>query len=447
MDLKEPGVMQAAVSESHKSRWAPAFFTIWTGQAFSLVGSQLVQFALIWWLTKITGSATVLATASLTGLLPQVILGPVIGPLIDRWNRRLTMIIADTSVALATLGLGFLFWSGKIEIWHVYLLMFIRAVAGAFHWPAMQASTSLMVPKEHLSRVQGLNQMVQGGMSIVSSPLGALLLDWLSMQGILFIDVGTAMLAVIPLLFIPVPQPQPAASSAGIEGKTSFWQDFRSGLRYVFGWPGLVIIGIVATLINFLLNPSFALLPLLVTEHFGGQAIQLAGLESTLGIGVILGGLFLSVWGGLRRRVATSLLGLLGLGVGCLLLGVAPVNAYPLAIAAMFVVGFFLPITNGPLMAAIQAVVAPDMQGRVFTLIISFSGAMSPLGLIIAGPVADKLGVQTWFIIGGVVTFMMGVAGFFIPAALNLEQGPPEKNGAASEAAASSLAPAPGDGD
>jgi DHA3 family macrolide efflux protein-like MFS transporter len=406
-----------------------------------------VQFALIWWLTKITGSATVLATASLAGLLPQVILGPMIGPLIDRWNRRVTMIVADTCIALATLGLAFLFWSGQIEIWHVYLLMFVRSVAGAFHWPAMQASTSLMVPKEHLSRVQGLNQMIQGGMSIVSAPLGALLLDWLSIQGILFIDVGTAMLAVIPLLFISVPQPQPAASNTQPGGKASFWQDFRAGLHYAFGWPGLVIIGIMATMINFLLNPSFALLPLLVTEHFGGQAIQLAGLESTLGIGVILGGLFLSVWGGLRRRIATSLLGLLGVGVGCLLMGLAPASAYPLAIAAMFIAGFSLPITNGPLMAAIQAVVAPEMQGRVFTLMTSVSGAMSPLGLIIAGPVADKLGVQTWFIIGGVVTFMMGVAGFFIPAALNLEQGRPEKKGTASEAAASNLAPAPGDGD
>jgi DHA3 family macrolide efflux protein-like MFS transporter len=163
--------MSVQVEIKSSRGWAPPFFTIWTGQAFSLLGSQLVQFALIWWLTKTTGSATVLATASLVGLLPQVILGPVIGTLVDRWNRRLTLILADSTIALATLGLALLFWSGKVEIWHVYLLMFIRSTAGGFHWPAMQASTSLMVPKEHLARIQGLNQILQGGMNIASAPL------------------------------------------------------------------------------------------------------------------------------------------------------------------------------------------------------------------------------------------------------------------------------------
>ncbi|MGW8250875.1 MAG: MFS transporter, partial [Anaerolineales bacterium] len=190
--------MQSTALSSKNSAWAPPFFTIWGGQAISLFGSQLVQFALIWWLTKSTGSATVLAVASLVGLLPQVVLGPFIGTLVDRWNRRITMMVADSLIAATTLGLALLFWSGRVEIWHIYLLMFIRSTAGGFHWPAMQASTSLMVPKEHLSRVQGLNQMLQGGMNIISAPLGALLLDVLPVEGILFIDIGTAMLAVLP---------------------------------------------------------------------------------------------------------------------------------------------------------------------------------------------------------------------------------------------------------
>lgn len=125
-----------------------------------------------------------LAIASLVGLLPQVVLVPIIGALVDLWNRRVIMILADGTIALATLGLAFLFWTGQEQIWQVYLLMFIRATAGGFHWPAMQASTSLMVPKEHLARVQGLNQMHQGGMNIVSAPLGALLLGWLPIQGV-----------------------------------------------------------------------------------------------------------------------------------------------------------------------------------------------------------------------------------------------------------------------
>src|SRR5512135_3315030 len=119
--------MDVSITQKETKPWAARFFTIWTAQAFSLLGSQLVSFALIWWLTKTTGSATVLATASLVGLLPQVFLGPVAGALVDRWSRRVTMIVADSLIALATLGLAGLFWMGHIQFWHVYLLMFIRS--------------------------------------------------------------------------------------------------------------------------------------------------------------------------------------------------------------------------------------------------------------------------------------------------------------------------------
>jgi DHA3 family macrolide efflux protein-like MFS transporter len=403
--------------------WAPRFFTIWTGQAFSLFGSQLVSFAVIWWLTQTTGSATVLATASLVGLLPQVILGPFTGTLVDRWNRRITMIVADSLIALATLTLAVLFALDIVQIWEVYALLFIRSVCGGFHWPAMQSSTSLMVPKEHLSRIQGLNQMLQGGMSIAAAPLGALLLAVLPMQGILLIDVATAMLAVTPLLFFSIPQPERADMQAGSPEQPSFWQDLRAGFSYVWGWPGLMLIGVMAAVINFLLTPAFSLLPILVSKYFNGQAIQLATLEAFSGIGFIVGGLLLSVWGGFKRRILTSLLGLVAMGVGCLVMGLLPPTAFGFAIVTMFFIGVVNPIANGPLLAAVQAVVLPEMQGRVFSLIGTMSAAMSPIGLIIAGPVADKLGVQTWFMIGGIVTLMMGITSLFIPAIMHFEDG------------------------
>jgi DHA3 family macrolide efflux protein-like MFS transporter len=291
--------MEASSTWKYSKNWKAPFFTIWSGQAFSLLGSMLVSFTLIWWLTKTTGSATVLATASLVGLLPQIILGPVAGTLVDRWNRRLVMIVADSVIALVTALLALLFLTGQVEIWHVYLLMAIRSIAGGFHWPAMTASTTLMVPSEHLSRVQGMNQMLQGGMNIVSAPLAALLLEWLPIAGILSIDVITALIAVIPLVFIPVPQPQRQAQVSG--ASTSFWFEFKEGFRYAFSWPGLVLIGLMATLVNLLLNPAFSLLPILVTKHFNGQAFQLAWIESAMGVGIILGGLLLSIWGGFKR--------------------------------------------------------------------------------------------------------------------------------------------------
>lgn len=416
---------ESALNPSSKN-WAAPFFTIWTGQAFSLLGSQLVQFALIWWLTKTTGSATVLATASLVGLLPQVFLGPVAGAFVDRWSRRVTMILADGIIALATIALALLFWTGEVQIWHVYLLMFVRAAAGGFHWPAMQASTSLMVPKEHLSRIQGFNQMLNGGMNIISAPLGALLLEVLSIQGILAIDVVTASIAILPLFFIAVPQPKPSYSPEPMEGKLSVWQDFRIGLRYLLGWPGLLLVSVMGMVINLLLTPAFSLIPILVTQHFGGEAFQLAWLDSTAGIGIISGGLILSVWGGFHRRMITTLLGLIIIGLGSLILGLLPASAYPLAVAATFVIGFGIPITDGPIMAVIQDVVSPDMQGRVFTLFGSMVKAMTPLGLIIAGTVADTFGVQTWFILGGIVTGLMGIFGFFMPAVIHIEDGKDE---------------------
>ncbi|HAE58218.1 MAG TPA: MFS transporter, partial [Anaerolineae bacterium] len=137
-------------SEKFQANWKPRFFTIFGGQALSLFGSSLVQFALVWYLTQQTGSATILATATLVAMLPQIILGPFVGALVDRWNRRLVMMVADGLIALATLVLAGLFWFDLVQVWHIYAILLVRSTGGAFHWPAMQASTSLMVPKEQL---------------------------------------------------------------------------------------------------------------------------------------------------------------------------------------------------------------------------------------------------------------------------------------------------------
>jgi DHA3 family macrolide efflux protein-like MFS transporter len=422
--------MTRASFESRPARWAPRFFTIWGGQALSLLGSMLVQFALVWWLTQTTGSATVLATASLVAILPQVFIGPFAGTLVDRWNRRAIMIAADSLIALATLGLIFLFAAGRMQVWHVYTIMFFRSSVGAFQWPAMQASTSLMVPEKHLARVAGVNQTLAGVMNIISPPLGALLLSVLPLTGVMAIDVGTALLAVVPLLFIPIPQPpRRLAEGAAGQPRPSVLADLRVGLRYVAGWPGLMAIIVMAMLINFIVDPAFSLMPILVTKHFGGGALQLGWLESTWGIGVVIGGLVLSAWGGFRRRVVTSLLGVIGMGVGTIMVGMAPANAFPLALAGLFLGGFMNPITNGPLFAVLQSTVDADMQGRVFSLVNSGATAMMPLSLLIAGPVADALGVRVWYLVGGMACVVIGLIAFGVPAIMNVE-----KNGHARQA-------------
>lgn len=403
---------------SDSSRWQARFFTIWGGQALSMFGTSLVQFAMVWWLTQTTGSATALAFATLAAILPGVLLGPLAGALVDRWNRRAVMIVADAVAALGVLALAALFASGAIQVWHVYVVILLRATMQVFQLPAMQASTSLMVPPGQLTRVAGLNQMLQGLTMIAAPPIGALLLSVAAVQSILLIDVATALLGILPLLFLRIPQPPAAAPAA----RLSVLGDMRAGLAYVLAWPGMLLLICMAAAINLLVAPAMSLQPILVTRHFGGDAAGLALLQSALGVGIIVGGALLGVWGGFRRRIHTSLLGLAGLGAGLITIGLMPAGAFWGAVAAMGLVGITVVLTNGPLMAVMQATVAPEMQGRVLTLVNSVSGAMAPLGLVLAGPAADRLGVQAGYLAGGALCVLMAAAAALTPVVVGLEE-------------------------
>jgi DHA3 family macrolide efflux protein-like MFS transporter len=181
---------------------------------------------------------------------------------------------------------------------------------------------------------------------------------------------------------------------------------------------------VMATAINFFLTAAVSLLPILVTKHFGGEAMHLAALSSAYGIGIIAGGMALGVWGGFRRRMLTSLTGLIGLGLGFVLLGVTPATMFWMALTSTVLTAVMSAMTNGPLMAVLQTTVAPELQGRVFTLMASMATAISPLGLAVAGPVADRLGVQIWYIVGGAVCTAMGIFAFFVPSITRMEEHP-----------------------
>lgn len=412
--------MGVETNDQEQSKSMARFSVIFIGQAFSLFGSRLVQFSLVWWLTATSGSASTLALASIMALLPQVLLGPFAGTLVDRWNRRRVMIVADGLLALVIVALGLLYAWGVVQIWHVFAAMFLRSLLGAFHWPAMQTTTTLMVPEEHLSRVAGLNQSLQGLSNIVAPPLGAILLEFLPIQGILFIDVGTAALAIATLLFVSVPQ------LVVPEGQQRGWRsvlaDMREGMLYVWDWKGLRLIMVISMIINFLVNPGFTLLPILVTKHFGGGALELAWLQSANGIGMILGGLTLGVWGGFKKRVITAFSALMVSGVFVVAIGVMPAHLLLLAVGSMFCFSFLNAIANGTFFASMQSIVPPEIQGRVFTLLMSLSAGMVPLGMAVAGPVADVLGERIWFVVGGISITVLGIAAFFIPSIMNVEE-------------------------
>jgi DHA3 family macrolide efflux protein-like MFS transporter len=398
---------QNAMKQDGKKGWKTPFFTLWVGQAFSLLGSSLVGFALVWYLTMMTGSATVLAIASIMEWLPRVIAGPFAGVLVDRWNRRLVMISADTLTALATGAIILLGWLGILEVWHIYLLMLVRSLGGSFHLPAMLASTSLMVPENQLARIQGLNQLLQGVLNIVAPVLGAVLVEFLPLHSVLALDLGTAALAVMILAFIKIPQPEvdPTNNPAG----SSIWTEMRDGFRYVWNWSGLKKILILAVLINAISMPAIVLLPLLVRNEFGGQAMEIASMQSSWAVGFLLGGLLLSTWGGFRNKVLTASLAMLGSGIGMLIVGVAPGHLFLVAVSGILIAGLMNVLMNGPAFALLQTIVEANMQGRVMSLVISLANAITPLSLVFAGPLSEQLGIRTWFFLTCAVFTFSGV--------------------------------------
>jgi MFS transporter, DHA3 family, macrolide efflux protein len=394
------------------------FFILWASQAVSLLGSALVEFALAWYLTIETGSATILATAMLMAMVPQIVLGPIIGPLVDRWNRKRIMIFADSSISIITIGLVILFAVGAIQVWHIYAAMVCRAIGQSFHFPAMLASIPMIVPEKHLSRAAGLNQMLQGVVTIAAPPAGAVLIGLFPMYNVLAVDIITAILAISCLLFIPIPQPEMTTRTAD----SSPYRDMINGFKYIFKIPGLpALIGLCAIIV-FLIVPSFTLIPILVTNHLAGDVLKLGWLSSAFGIGMIAGGLLMGIWTGFKRRIITVLVGSIILSVATFILGFTSLGLYFLALSASFVVGAGMSVADAPMMAIMQSVTAKDMQGRMFSIFNSLTSALTPLGLAVAGPVADAFGIRTLFLITGAACFIAVIAGFFSRSLMNIDK-------------------------
>lgn len=400
--------------------WKRAFFPFWIGQALSLFGSMLVQFALVWWLTKETGSATILATATAFAILPEIFISPFAGAVVDRFNRKKLIILSDASIAMAIVVLAVLFYFNLVEVWHIYLIMFLRAVGGAFHYPAEQSSISLMVPEKHLAKIAGLNQALRGAINIIAPPLGALLLETVNVQGALLVDIITAAFAIFILFFIKIPQPKKPKDQELVTFN-SLLADIKAGFLYILRWKGLVALLGLAMIIKIALSPAFSLFPLLVNKHFLGNAAQFGLVESFSGIGVVLGGILLSLWGGFKKKIHSIWLGIVLMGISFLWIGILQPNQFRILLPATLMLGFMIPIVDGPFMAILQTKVAPDFQGRVFTMAGSLLWLTTPIGLWIAGPIADRMGIQIWYMLAGVLCLVTSLSIFFLPVLINIE--------------------------
>jgi MFS transporter, DHA3 family, macrolide efflux protein len=398
------------------------FFVIWFAQAFSLIGTVVVEFALAWYLTKQTGSATVLAIAMLMALVPQIVLGPFIGPLVDRWDRKKIMIFSDLAISLVTAALVVLFFTETIQIWHIYVAMVLRSIGQTFHFPAFLASVATIVPEKHLTRAGGLNQMLQGIVNIGAPPLGAFLMEVFPMQSILAIDIGTAVVAVAFILPLAIPNPARTTLSA----KLDIIGDMVQGFKYLMKARGLMMLTWIFAVVGFFTGPAISLFPMLVNRNLGGEVMKLGWLNAAIGIGTIAAGLLLGVWGGFKKRVYSLITGMFICGITCFMLGFTSEKLFYFMLVNSALMGASFALIDAPYLAIMNSVVVKDMQGRMFTLGNSLSGIAMPLGLAIAGPVADKIGIEWIYFISGAVYVALTALAMFSRSFMEMEKHKPE---------------------
>lgn len=384
--------------------WKKAFAIIFSGQIFSILTSSMVQFAVIWHLTETTGSATVLMIAGLSAFLPQALLGPFIGVWLDRWNRKITMIAADSAIALSSLLLGAYFLLGEPSLSIVYAILMIRSAATAFHAPAFQAAIPLIAPEEQLTRVAGWNQMVFSFSSVIGPALGIAVYSASSLGTVLFLDVAGALLANLMLMLVTIRQPKPEVVLT-----PSFLEEFKLGWRAFVSVKPVVVLTIATAVFGIVFMPLATLFPLMTLSHFGLGGYSASIVEAAFGVGMILGGAMLSVIANKLKDTTYMAISLGAIGITCIASGMIPNNAFLVFVFLSFFMGAAAPLYNGPYMAMIQRAFEPEKLGRVISFVTSITLLSSPIGLALAGPIVDQYGVQTWFLWSGVVIVLTGV--------------------------------------
>lgn len=393
------------------------FFVLLCSQAASIIGSMVVEFALAWYLKEITGSATVLTTAILVAFLPRIFLAPFIGPFIDRWNRKKIMIMADLSVMLLTALLVVLFYTDTVHIWHIFVVLFGRSIGQVFQQPAFRASIPMIVPEKHLVRANGLTGTLRGVSILVGPPAGAFLMKALPMQWVLSVDIITAIIAIGCLLLLGIPQPLRTTLSE----KMNVIEDMVKGFRYLVSWKALLLLFVLCGILNFFSNPLQVLLPLFVEKYFNNDILKLGWLQMGFGIGGIAGGLILGAWGGFKKRILTSFVGLMFAYVPFFIFGFTTERFFPLGLSMVLLCGFGNSFFNGPIGAIIQSNVPPDMQGRVFSVLGSISTVAIPIGLAIAGPIGDAIELRWMYIFSAAIMLSLTLLFFFFGNLFNIE--------------------------
>lgn len=398
--------------------WKRVFAIIWTGQFLSILTSSIVNFAIVLWLSLETGSAEVLAFATMAALLPQSVLGLFTGIFIDRWKRKRVMIMADSFIAFCMLILAVLFYFDLAKISHIYVLLALRSVGSAFHMPAMQASVPLLAPKSELMRIAGINQVIQSVCNIAGPALAGLFITMMKMTNILLLDVAGAAFACLSLCFVFIPDPSHEERNSELH----LWREAKEAIMEVRNQYGLSWLFLLSILATFVIMPVSVLFPLMTLNHFAGNAFQVSLVEVSWGGGALLAGALL----GLKKYRWNGILLINGmyiaLGLTFLFSGLLPVSGF-IWFAVLTALGgvcgslYFATFTT-----VIQSRIDPGVMGRVFSFYMSFSMLPSMIGLLSTGFLADSIGLGNTFIISGGFLCLIGIISFFIPSLISLKE-------------------------
>jgi predicted MFS family arabinose efflux permease len=421
------------------------FSVIWFGQLVSTLGSGLTGFALGVWIYQQTHSTTLFALNLLAFAVPNLVVSPFAGALVDRWDRRWVMIMSDTGAGLCTLVVAWLYLNGGLQVWNVLILTAISAAFSTFQWPAYSAATSLLVPKEQLGRAGGMVQIGEAISQLISPAVAGALFVTVGLQGVVLVDFATYIFAVLTLLVVRIPRPEITAE--GQAGKGSLLKEATYGWTYIVARMGLLSLLLFFAATNFLsglINPLLAPLILDMTS-----ADMLGYLASIVGLGMLVGTLVMSAWGGPKRRINGVLGFSLVSGAFLVVFGLRP--SLPLMAISGFGMMFAMPIINASSQAIWQSKVAPDVQGRVFAVRRMIAWSTLPLAYILAGSLADKVfkpllveggplasslgqilgvgpgrGVGLMFIVIGFLSILVTLIAYSIPHVRNVEDDLPD---------------------
>ncbi|WP_321388936.1 MFS transporter [uncultured Enterococcus sp.] len=399
--------------------WRRNFYLFLTGQFLSGITSMIVQYSIIWYLTETTGSATILSIATLLGMIPMVILSPFAGPFIDRLNKKGVLMVTDIIVAIFALVLSVVgTLSSDFPLWLVFVSLLIRAIAQTFQMPTIQSILPTMVPEDEITKVNGQLGMVQSANFIVAPALGAFLFSVIPMNLLILLDVLGAIIGVGLLIFIKIPHLPSEGERIHLMADTVF------GFKKLIENKGLWYITLIGAAFTLIFMPAASLYPLMTMSYFHGTVGQAGLIEVIYAVGMLAGGTIIGIFGNWKNRMKPVLLAYLVIGLTIGASGLIPPTRTGFIWFALLnaAAGFATPYFNTLLMAMIQQSYEPKYLGRIMGVLNSLMSITGPVGLIFAGPLADKIGVEKLFLIAGIGTLLCGLVNFLIPVARNYDK-------------------------